>query len=316
MRLVPYPTLIGEASLVIDAAWLDDRPLAPSKINYGDRIVALNEVERSDWEVVRLAVRLEIPSRELSEEHWADVRCVAVLSDRQTNVRQATVLSAGVDGAWTGEVVIHRDLHHRKAQLTAQVVATVEGVPGRQIGTAEETWTINLEAASAERPRLLQQIWVDFSNADQSHLHPFKGDPWTIDATGVLPIVYLNRGFEGLQPLLASGRAADQTSKNVTTAQLGVEIWTTLFHVAAQAVRERGAPAHEWQDTVLREMLPEVFPDRGFEDGLRELKGKLSSATGAADLHRRALRAAFKRAQFPRLLGEHIRIQLRSGEEN
>ncbi|GAA0953561.1 hypothetical protein [Actinocorallia libanotica] len=319
MRLFPYPTPLGEISLDIDRAWLDDVDLPPSKINRDDRVIALNKVERAAWGTARLKIRLTAPGRELNDGPWTDLRCVAILIDRQTLLRDVSVLDRESDDSWVGEVLVHRDLHFKKATLTAQLVATCDGIQGRLIATAEETWTLDLEASVAERPRLIHQVWADFTDERRPHLHPFKGDPWTIDASGAQPIVYLNRGFEGLEALLTSGRVEDRMIRDVATAQLGAEIWNMLFHIAIQDLHKSGDRrewTQEWHEQVVEEMLPDVFPDRSPETALAELAARNMSASGAADLHRRVLRAALKRAQLPRVLGEQIRAQLRSGEED
>ncbi|GAB2812208.1 hypothetical protein GCM10022221_07150 [Actinocorallia aurea] len=320
MRLFPYPTPLGETTLDVDQVWLDDVELPATKINRDDRIIALNEVSRVGWSTARLGVRLTVPGRELSEGPWTDLRCLVVITDRRTYRRGGTMLRRAAAGdSWTGEVLVHRDLHSTRATLTAQVVATHDEVAGRLIATTEQAWTLDLESAAPERARLVQEVWEDFADPSRSHLHPFKGDPWTIDATGAEPVVYLNRAFEGLEVLLTGGRAEDEVTRKVVAAQLGADIWGMLFHVAAAGLREVDGQrewAHEWHRRVVEEMLPDAFPDRSPDDALTEILERRHEASGAADLHRRVLRSALKRASLPRVLGEQVRALLRSGEED
>lgn len=305
-RLIPYPTLAGETSLEVREVRLDGVPLNLSMISSGRHVVALHQVEREGWEEARLSIRLHPPRHELESETWSDLACLAVLAERRTNARSVTPLRRESDGSWTGVVVLHSDHHIGQAQLTGHVVATVDGVAGRTIGSTEHPWTVDLQARTPTRQNSIKISSVDFIDPAHSHLHAYKDDPWTVEAVGDEPVVYLNTGFEGLAPLLNGG---DRAVRDVLSAQIAADAWTALFNAAAYAAdTEDGQPLWPggWKGTVLKKMLPDVFPHLSPDDALMEVVARRLNGDGG-DLQTRLVHAAGRQALTARRLGGFIR---------
>lgn len=305
-RLIPYPTLAGETSLDVREVRLDGVPLNLAMISSGRHVVALHQVEREGWEEARLAVRLQPPRHELETETWSDVTCLAVLTERRTNARSVTPLRRETDGSWSGVVVVHRDHHLGQAHLTGHVIATVGGVAGRTIGSTERSWTVDLQARTPTRQNSIKIVSVDFADAAHSHLHAYRRDPWTVEAVGDEPVVYLNTGFEGLAPLLDGG---DRVVRDALSAQIAADAWTALFNAAVYAAdMEDGQPLWPggWQSSVLRRMLPDVFPDLSPDDALIEVVTRRLNGDGG-DLQTRLVHAAGRQALTSRRLGGFIR---------
>lgn len=232
-RLIPYPTLAGEISLEVRKSQLDGVELPFYMISGGHRVVALHQVERSDWEEARLTVRMRTPRYELEAGTWSDVTCVAVLAERRTHMRTVTRLAKDGEGSWAGVVVLNRDRHLGQAELTGHVVGTVDGVAGRMIGSAERPWTVDLQARTPARKNTMKIVSVNFADEENPHLHPYKTDPWTVEAAGDEPVVYLNTGFEGLVPLLNGG---DRAVRDSLAAQVAADAGV---HCSAQPPTRR-----------------------------------------------------------------------------
>ncbi|MGW4426271.1 hypothetical protein [Streptosporangium sp. NPDC004631] len=310
IRLTPYQTLAGEVSLEVREAHLDSVPLSLSLISTGARVIALHQVERRGWERAHLSVRMKVPTQELAAGPWAEVNCVVVLSEKKTNTRAVTPLRREADGRWVGSVELHHDDHLSAAVLTGHVVATVDGVAGRVIGSTLPSWTVDLQSRVPTPQRSIKQRWADFSDEDNPHLNAYKSAPWTLEASGDEPVVYLNSGFEGLSLLLGKTSGVDPQLRDLIRAQLATEMWVVLFNTAAYAVRlENGRPEWPggWYNTVLRRMLPDIYPDCSPDDGISELIELRQRGDGGGDLHMRVLHAASKQARFPRSLGNLFR---------
>ncbi len=308
-RFIPYPTLVGDVSLEIREARLDGIPLHLGMISGSHRMIALHQVERSAWEEARLNVRLKVPQAELDSPRWSEVTCVIVAAERRTQTRTVTPLRhESDDGLWTGTVTLHRDHHVGQVDLSGHVVATVGGVAGRAIGSTEHHWTVDLKARRPLKQREMRIVSVNFADEAHPHLHPYRNDPWSVDASADEPIVYLNTGFEGLTHLLHS---SDRAVRNALSAQIAADAWTAMFSAAVYAAgAEDGQPVWPggWRDSVLRRMLPDMFPDRSPDDALFEVVTRRDLGEGGGDLQTRLLHAAGRQAMTPRHLGGFIRM--------
>lgn len=281
--LIPYATLPGTISMEVREARLDNTPLHLGMISNGLRVVALHQVDYGHWDEATLTVRLRAPQLELDTGQWSDAVCLAVLAERRTQTRTATRLTREAEGVWGGTVRLHRDHHLGHVELVGQVIATVDGVPGRLIGLTESRWTIDLKAKTPAKKNAIKMVAVDFGDEANPHLHPYKMDPWTIEVAEEEPIVYLNAGFEGLVPLLNSG---DRAVRDALSAQIATDVWMALLNAAVYAVQtEDGAPQWPggWKDSVLKRMLPDMFPDRSPDDALIEVVTRSRHGEGSGE---------------------------------
>lgn len=316
-RLFPYAVLAGDVDLEVSQARLDDVPIEFSMIARPQRTVALHEVEREDWRTATLVVKVRLPLRELEAGPWKNLDCAVVLFERRTRVRfHVPLKSVGAD-TWTGEVVLRREHHTSRAQLTAEVTATVGGVDGRLIGRSEAPWTVDLLASTPTKKDSIRTVWADFGEEGAAHLELFRSDPWCVDTTGEEPTLYLNKRFEGLETVLRSGGAADRPAQNVLASQIAQEVWTVLFTSAVRGITrdDQGRPEWPggWQESTLKKMLPDVLPDHSPNDALAEVVARESE--GGGDLHTRVAHAAAVQARRTRHLGGFLRALRRKGQE-
>lgn len=314
----PYPTLGGETTLEVTGAKLDGRALPISMISREQRVVALHEAERSQWDEARLDLRATLPAKELTTGPWSDVACVATLTEPATNARATAKLSPAGEGSWIGSLRFARDDHHARASLTINVVATVDGEPGRLIGMAEGTWSVEINERTPTRNRELNIQEIDFRSGPQEWLRPFKDAPWLVETTGDMPTVHLNTGFEGLAGFLnGGGGTVEKSVRGMLAAQIATEAWIAMFHAAVGDVEldDDGAPHWPagWKDGVLRSMLPDVLPELSPADALLEIHLRRTEG-GWQDLQPRIQYAAARRAKVGRNLGNGLRALNRAGE--
>ncbi|OMI39175.1 hypothetical protein [Streptomyces sparsogenes] len=310
--LMPYPTVVGDIDVTIEKVALDGRDLPYSMISRNERVVALHEVERAEWEEARIALRVSLPEREIEAGPWTDVVCVAILTEGATNARLARPLRKRTDGAWVGSVPVSRTLHRTRASLTVSVVGTVGGVAGRVIGAADAAWVIDLTARAPERKKELNIVEIDFAASDEEWLIKLKESPWLVDTSGEMPTVYLNTGFEGLAPLLNGARSEmEKSARGLVASQIAGDAWTAMFHAAVSdlEIGDDGTPQvpSGWRESVLRQMLPDVIPGASLADALLEVHERRTDGQGWSALQTYIHHAAAKRARIPKYVRTAVR---------
>ncbi|MGQ4375656.1 hypothetical protein ACN6K9_005005 [Streptomyces sp. SAS_267] len=313
----PYPTLLGDVRCEIVAVRVDGKPLPYTNVSKDERVVALHQSGRARWEEAVLDVSVRLPEDELGTGPWRNVTCVAVLAEKATNTRVTAPLRLGPDGARTGSIVLARPSHLRRATLSALVVATVDGVAGRLIGTCEEDWYVDLVEATPVRQRDIEIVQIDFADGTHGWLRPYKESPWVVETSGDMPTVYLNTtAVEGLVELLSAtgGSPAERIVREVTASQIAQDAWTAMFHSAVSDldVDEDGTPVMPsgWRESVLRAMLPDVLPGRQLTDALYDINERRTQGFGWSELQTGIQFAAGRRAQ----IGKKLTLAVRTAD--
>ncbi|MEV0620270.1 hypothetical protein AB0I81_43600 [Nonomuraea sp. NPDC050404] len=298
-QIMPYPILAGEVTMTVRQVRLDDVALPYGTISESDRTIALDLLDREDWNVVRLTLQVIAPRHELGSGPWYSLAFLATVSERRTNAHSAVKLMMGQPGEWSGEVELLRDDHFGRVTVSGHLVATVQDVPGRVIATVAQPWAVNLRERETARREAVQTRWVDFST--DPNLAWCKTDPWTVTTTAETATLHLNSGFDGLRAVLESPKAAERPIREALAAQIAVDMWTVLFNEAAHHV-DGGEWPEGWRGQVLRRMLPDLFPHHSPDDALREIVNQ-----GVGRIQTRVLHAAVKQARMPRSLGGFVR---------
>ncbi|GAA2567137.1 MULTISPECIES: hypothetical protein [Streptomyces] len=319
MKVFPYPRLRGTVSLRVDAARVKapEQPreqLDSRARSVVERVVALGLAETEDWETATLTVSATVPSKAVEPDGpWTEVVVVAVLTDRTTNTRVTARLVPDAEGGreWRGDLRLLRSDVFERATLTVQVVATVDGVPGRIIAEAADDWVVDTRGDVPTREQSFDIKEVGFAKGPQ-WLRNFVDAPWIVNASGRLPTVHINTDFEGITDVLsAEGRGPEGLVNELMVSQMAADVWIAVFHSAIGdlEIEDDGTPLfpHGWQGEVLREMLPDVVPDRSLEDALREVHRRRVGVTGWTELQPRVQYAAMRRAEVPRALSETVR---------
>jgi hypothetical protein len=319
MKVFPYERLRGTVSLRVDAASVKapEQPrerLDSRARSVVERVVALGLADTEDWETATLTVSATIPSKATEPDGpWSDVVVVAVLTDRTTNTRVTAKLVPEAEGGreWRGELRVLRADVFDRAVLTVQVVATVDGVSGRIIAEATDDWIVDARSETPSREQSFDIKEVGFAKGP-GWLRGFTDAPWIVNASGTLPIVHINTDFAGITDVLgAEGRGPEALVNEMMVSQMAADVWIAVFHSAIGdlEIEDDGTPLfpHGWQGEVLREMLPDVVPDRSLEDALREVHRRRRGATGWTELQPRIQYAAMRRADVPRALSDTVR---------
>ncbi|MFF9651448.1 hypothetical protein [Streptomyces sp. NPDC014622] len=319
MRVHPYKRLPGRVSLRVDAVELrgpgDVRePLDTSAFSVVEQVVAPGVAGRDDWDSVRLKLSATVPGKATEPESpWSDVAVVAVLSEGATNTRiTAPLTPEAEDGRqWAGHLDLWHADHLDRVTMSLHVVATVDGVRGREIAASDKDWIIDLKADAPLRARELEVVEVGFREGPE-WLRRFREVPWIVDTSGDLPVVHMNTDFEGVADLVGgNGTAVDNLVRDLLIAQMCTDVWTAVFHTAVGdlELEDDGTPLfpRDWRGEVLREMLPDVVPDRPLEESLREVHRRRTGTFGWIDLQPRIHYAATRRADVPKALTAAIR---------
>ncbi|MFF2716661.1 hypothetical protein [Streptomyces sp. NPDC058011] len=319
MRAYPYPRLLGVVSLRVESVELrgpDDirQPLETSAFSVIEQVVAPGASERYDWEWLRMKVSVTVPGRATAPDSpWADLAVVVVLSEGATNTRISTPLTPGEEGGrqWVGHIDLWRADHLDRATMSVHVVATVGGVVGREIAASARDWIVDLKSEAPLRDLQLGLVEVGFRKGPQ-WLRRFHEVPWAVDTSGDLPVVHINTDFEGVSELIGgNGTSVDNMVRDLLTAQMCTDVWTAVFHTAIGdlEIEDDGTPLfpRDWRGEVLREMLPDVIPERPVEDALWEVHRRRTGTSGWTDLQPRIHYAATRRADVPKVLGTTMR---------
>ncbi|MEU8762118.1 hypothetical protein [Streptomyces sp. NPDC048659] len=311
----PYPTLFGDIDLDVLSISVDGTSSLPfSHVSKPERTVALHQAGRENWEYCTLRLQAALPEAEISGGTWTDLVCLAALTEKATNARTTTVLRRTADGVWNGDIDLHRDRHLNRAALGLTVVATVDGVPGRVIGTTEQDWYLDLKGAAPVRQREIEIVQEDFREGPLEWLRPYKDAPWIVETAGDIPTVYLNTAStEGFIELLngSGGSAAEKVLRDVTTGQIAQDAWIAMFHTAVGDLDadEDGTPVMPtgWREAVLRVMLPDVLPGRPLTDALYDIEERRTKGFGWSELQTNIQYAAGKRSRLARKVADGVR---------
>ena len=321
-ELFPYDTLIGDVTISVDEVLVDGRQLPARFIDRDTRQVDVRAVEADRWDEAEVRVSVTGPAAELQERtaDWSDVDAVAVVECRHSNTRISADLDPDKDvlGRWTGVLRVERTELFGRASLRASVVATVEGTANRLVGPAE-AWAFSFDDDLPPSPLTgsIKVQWMNFKEPDEGldYLKQYDADAFFLRLDPDDPVVYLNRGFEGLEPLLAdrrNRRKADKALHDVTRTNIAADVWMGLFNscIEAAAIDEDTGlplwPDRAWQKAVLETLLGRMYPDRSHEEALVEVLEAKNDSDGASAVQERLIPAASFQAQRPKLLRSSI----------
>ena len=193
-----------------------------------------------------------------------DLHAHALLSCAATQLRRSCPLEI-IDGTHVeGTLTVSRTALAAKADLTIEFTADYNG-RRRVVGTSLP-WSIIVEKAEApERPGLppLKTVWLDFADSDA----PAEARRYTtahayIDVSATPPVLYLNKGIDGLQQLILADNAKleRRRQRDMLGAQIARYVANALFRTATEQVSadEFGGPPQAPAGHVLRTVCEAV----------------------------------------------------------
>jgi hypothetical protein len=324
--LFPYPTLFGDITSGVSRITVDGEPLSLDRLDPTRRQIDLAELERLGWRTAALTVDVRGPGAEIEQLAAEDRHPIAtvVVHCGPTNARRTIGLSPNADepGRWTGRLDLDRADWFGRISLRSVVTATVEGIPGRIVGEGDE-WTIALD--DLPRPPVTGALtvkWEEFATPTDdslSFLRAYEQEPLFLRLDPDAPILYLNKGFDGLFHLLQDRRrrpSGEHALHDETRGSIAAEVWFSLFNASLQSIervndedneeRSWDWPAAEWQKTVLELILDRMYPEKTSEDALHEVVTALDEPEGGTTVQQLALPAIATHSGATRLLRQAI----------
>ena len=160
------------------------------------------------------------------------------------------------------------------------------GAP-RTLGGA---WTVRIDRRRERAGRFLDTRYRRFS--EDEALAPYADTLHRLEL-GEQPTLWINADHETLQGALDSRgtRGVAARVREVAFDAIGTSVWTQLFVSAALDLRVDEALVYDWQDSVLRELLPALV------DGQRSHDARLV-----------IVRERIERGELPELIGRLISV--------
>lgn len=262
----------------------------------------LVELGALDWEEVSLTFELELTSELLArvfpepERHtapgalWIAVRC------DETRLREGALVAPPplAAGRYELTVTVRAERVFGAVELAPYLVRASDRARaadgfassrGARLASGRG-WELRTEPAKPPSGKHLDVRYASFS--EERALARHAGDVYHLEVEAELPILWLNRDHEAVAAVLddkgTTGRRA--RLREVAFDLVSGPVWTQLFFAAASHVDEEGASRHEWEESVLRELLPRVVPARDHKSRVLELSRMLREGEHVALLSR------------------------------
>lgn len=220
-----------------------------------------------------------------------------------TRLRRNTQRALATNGPTRIEIDIDRDDLHGTAELIPFLVRTKDArspasghahTRGSRVAGGR-SWALR---ADLERTPSGKYVDLRFKSFRDDPLIPSaeKVAVWRLDATSEEPILWLNQDHASIAKLLtyegSHGRRA--RAREVLFDRISASVWTRLFLIAADNVLRAGEELYGWEQSVLDQMLPDLYPDvasanirlerlRQEHDELHVLLGRLDAVLQVRD---------------------------------
>lgn len=244
------------------------------------------------WSSAELSV--EVLTGESQPQGVEALTAHVLLSCTGTQVRRTYPLEVDTTRAslaFKGTLAIPHSAVSGKAALTAQVVGVHDGRL-RVIGSSVP-WELIVDKREApERPGVppLRTVWIDFANPDapmEARRHS-EGHAY-VDVAATPPVLYLNKGIDGLQLLILANNAKleRRRHRDMLGASIARYVASALFRAAIEQVTadEFGGRPEGPTVRVLRDMCEAVaaeLPDTESVDDLYQQLTELPAGTAAS----------------------------------
>jgi hypothetical protein len=281
--IYPYPTLGGGLVMELSKLRLDGDDTGTKLVDAEIRLVNLFETMSSCWQRASFTLDIVADRAQLEEfetKHGQTLLTV-IASCRPTNNRQTIRLQrSDLDRArWAGEVELDRGNFRGRVELRAILTCATNGMAHRPVGFSE-MWCIHFDApASLRLAGTLKVSWCDFKSAEAPVLaKQFSDSSHVVDIARSMPEIFLNKSFEGLEPLLRDRRdrrEEEQVMHDMERMSIARSVWMALLCDAMAAIKsgDEGEdpewPDAEWQAEILRRVLPEIDKTKSERELLR-----------------------------------------------
>jgi len=190
-----------------------------------------------------------------------------------------------------GSLTIPRSALSGKAILTAEIVGTYQDRP-RAVGSSVPWGLVVDKTEAPERPGVppLRTVWIDFADNDapiEARRH-LEGHAY-VDVAATPPVLYLNKGIDGLQLLILSNSAKLERRRHcdLLGASIARYVANALFRAAVEQINtdDFGGVPDGPTGRVLRDICEAVaaeLPDTETVGDLYQLIADLPAGTAAS----------------------------------
>jgi hypothetical protein len=188
-------------------------------------------------------LEVEVSTNEPPPKGLDDMKAYVLVTCSATQLRRSYPLKNNDGDAalrFNGAFKIPRTALSGRATLTAEIVGTFQGRL-RAVG-ASVPWGLVVDKSEApDRPGVppLKTVWIDFSDADapiEARRH-VEGHAY-VDVAATPPVLYLNKGIDGLQLLILSNSAKleRRRHRDMLGASIARYVANALFRAAVEQI--------------------------------------------------------------------------------
>lgn len=257
---------------------------------------------RGSWSVAKLTFALSCREGLLAEllppdEHAAPP-VVATLALRcgPTRLRRGvrTPLRGGAEALVVLEV--ERDELSGHAEIQPFLIRTADAAPdtsgfaatsGCRLASGR-TWTLRVDLA---RPPTGRHLEIQYKHFSQDPAIPAaeRKAMWRLDAAMESPVLWLNQDYSTIAEVLNhdGNRGRRAYLREVVFDRITSSVWPRLFVIAAESVIKTGEATYGWEESVLDQLLPDLYPSAPTQAGrierLRQEFDELPGLLGRLD---------------------------------
>jgi hypothetical protein len=290
----PYPHAKLGVQLEFDSVGFDGGESRPLELKQNDKTVQLYE-HRTDWSTCRLEGTLTLPS-ETVEKVFPEIERDAppghlyvALRSPETIYRTRIDVTRGPTPADEYDVIVDLERARLRGEIELAPYLTraepgaaedteFAAAPNTELATGRN-WRVVVDAAAdaAERNPTIDGHMVSFRNTD--HLPQNDGLYYLDLRDPGQPTLWINTDHSRVAGVLESSGSvgAEARLRDVILDQMSYAVWTRLILHAGGDVDETGYPEHEWQDTILKMFVRDMYRTDDLRGACRQLKADMEN---------------------------------------
>lgn len=271
-RFLPYAHVRTGLQLEVTACKAD-RTAEPDAIDRERHLVMMDE---APWKALALELEVRLGEDVLEQTLppddraggaaavWVLVRCDAT--------RWRAAVPMGRPGArastWGGRLRIEREEVHGAVELRPVLVrATSASAPAPGYANAPgmrlaggRPWEVRVDKARVAQGKFLEVTYHSFS--DDPQLAPYASSVHRLECDSEIPRLWINKDHPKVTAIMDDRGSTGPRARmrDVFFDLVSHTVWTQLFVRAATHLGEAGEPVHEWETSVLQQLLPAVYP--------------------------------------------------------
>lgn len=270
-RFLPHAFVRGGLQCTLDDLRIEGQSVTEAIEPELHRITLASE----PWERLELEGRIDLPQATLNAvlpegdrdrppvAIWLVQRCAA------TRCREGLLVASMPcrPGVHRFQLRLDRNRLRGLVELQALLVrdrdATALQAPfaterGSRLATAR-AWTLRFEAPDAPPGKFLDTRYAPFSKDER--LATFAASVFHLEISEA-PTLWINTDHAALQPVFGdeATRGARARIRDLLFDVIAQSVWTQLFVHIADGIRRSDELVWDWEDSVLRELLPDLYP--------------------------------------------------------